>query len=125
MISRSSGTLSLVGSSKGVARCMNNKRAVVGRVRILEQKTSELRRQADNNVGLENDDSLWLSSLEIIGELLNVMQQVVEGWDEISDKMQVACPSCRSLVAVSYETIADAAITCPACGDAFLLANPT
>lgn len=97
-----------------------NRQRVVGRVRDLEQRAKELRQKAGLNWGPDEDDNLWMSSLDIIGELLSMVEQLVVG-----DKMQLACPNCRSVIAVSYDAVADAAVDCPACGATMLLANPT
>lgn len=97
-----------------------NKQMVVGRVRDLGQRAKVLRQQAGLNWSPDDDDNLWMSSLDIIGELLSMVEELVVG-----DKMQLACPNCRSVVAVSYDAVADAAASCPACGATMLLANPT
>lgn len=97
-----------------------NKQMVVGRVRHLGQRAKALRQQAGLNWSSGDDDNLWMSSLDIIGELLSMVEEMVVG-----DKMQLACPNCHSVVAVSYDAVADAAASCPACGATMLLSNPT
>lgn len=98
---------------------------VVGRVRDLEQRTKVLRQQAGSNGSQNDDDTLWMSSLDIIGELLSMVEELVGESENVGDKMQLACPNCRSVVAVSYDAVADAAVDCPACGATMLLTNPT
>ena len=93
------------------------------RVRDLKERTRGLRQQ----VGMERnceDDNLWMSSLDIIGELLNLVEHLAQD-DGDGEKMSLSCPSCHATVAVPYEALVQAVAACPACGVAILLANPT
>lgn len=104
---------------------MSDKQSVQSRVRDLEQKAITLRLKAGANHHLNNDDNLWMSSLDIIGELLDVVQHVVRDRECFSTSMELECPQCHTVVAVSYDAVADTAVGCPACGKEVLLANPT
>ncbi|HHW98468.1 MAG TPA: hypothetical protein GX738_02410 [Firmicutes bacterium] len=105
---------------------MNERNSVVSRLRALEQRALALRQKADANQNRQDeDDNLWMSSLDIIGELLNVVEQLAVDQSNIDEQMRMACPHCRSWVAVSYDAVADAAARCPACGETVLLSNPT
>lgn len=103
---------------------MSNKDGVVKRLRALEQRAKSLRQQADNN-WQQQDDNLWMSSLDIIGELLSVVEQLAGDEQAVGEQMQLACPNCRSVVTVSYDVVAEAAARCPSCGETVLLSNPT
>ncbi len=105
---------------------MSDRKSVVDRLRALEQRTMALRQQAHaSRNGEDDDDTLWMSSLDIIGELLNVVEKLAVDQPNMKDRMDIACPHCRSRVSVSYEAVADAATRCPACGQTVLLSNPT
>lgn len=104
---------------------MNNKDGVMKRLRDLEQRAKFPRQQADNN-WQQQDDNLWMSSLDIIGELLSVVEHLAgDGQAAVGEQMQLACPSCHACVTVSYDVVAEAAVRCPACGETVLLSNPT
>lgn len=103
---------------------MNNRQSVRNRVRDLEVRAQALRQQAGAQGELEHDN-LWMSSLDIIGELLNVVQQLTTDVGKSSEQMRLACPHCHALVGVSYDVVAEAAARCPACGENVLLTNPT
>ncbi|NLW16113.1 MAG: hypothetical protein GX033_00360 [Firmicutes bacterium] len=105
---------------------MNNKNRVVSRLRALEQRAQALRQQANAPQRPRDQDSvLWMSSLDIIGELLSVVEQLAADRINVGEEMPFACPHCHSSVAVPYEAVTQAAARCPACGETVLLANPT
>ena len=77
----------------------------------------------------EDDDStLWMSSLDIIDELLNEMtEQIPTAAHEHLPVLPTAtrCPNCQAAVVLTPETALAAAAVCASCGQSILLANPT
>ncbi len=122
---------------------MVNNHIVVARVRRLEQRANELRSKIGSQPTIATDATLWMSSLDIIGELLNVVQDMIGAQDVGAskgavtnsivqtqsafdyEKMELACPDCHAVVDVAFDAIADAATACPVCGANILLSNPT
>ncbi len=113
----------------------------VNHLRELARRAEELRRavklQPDPTI---DDDVLWSSSLDILGELVNVVEGVVMRQQELlqltrdgspygavarAGSTEMECPYCQQLVTVSDKAVADGATVCPRCGAQMLLANPT
>ena len=87
---------------------------VTQRLQQLEQRADELRQLAKTQVNTDANDVLWMSSLDIIGELLSVVQQLLQKetvsydtsayhtagqeWRQSYDGHHLACPRCHSLI---------------------------
>jgi hypothetical protein len=101
---------------------------VADRLQLLTRKANQLRGRAKQFMS-DEDDTLWMSSLDVIDELLDSMSGLMQDAGvsklESPDAILLFCPHCQSPVNLPFEALAAAAAVCPICGDAILLTNPT
>ena len=99
------------------------------RVELLTRKANLLRGRAKQLTADYDDDTLWMSSLDIIDELLDtvqgLMQQTDDGTAAHPNDVLMLCPHCHTTVNLPFDVVATGAATCPVCGDTILLTNPT
>lgn len=104
-------------------------RYVANRLELLTHKADLLRNRAKQLKDDNEDDTLWMSSLDIIDELLDNMQGLMQQGDDGSmthpADVLLLCPNCHYGVNLPFEEVANAAVICPACGEGILLTNPT
>lgn len=96
------------------------------RLDTLAEQTRLLRSRASQL--MDDDETLWMSSLDIIDELLDTVQGLIRqtGGDPGNPAESVLhCPNCHALVKLPFEAVAQAATVCPRCGADILLTNPT
>lgn len=110
---------------------MNSQDELLLRLELLARKAAGLRSKAlllqagDDD---DDDSTLWMSSLDIIDELLNeITEQIPTAEREHPSVLPTAtrCPNCQATVVLTPETALAAAATCSNCGQSILLANPT
>lgn len=107
---------------------MSSHDELVLRLELLARKTAGLRSKAQQLTSDDDDGTLWMSSLDIIDELLNEITAQIPATDAehaLVPQAATRCPSCQAAVVLTPETALAAAAVCSTCGRAILLANPT
>lgn len=121
---------------------MQNNPEFLDRLEHLSRRASRLRNLARQKVMNADDGPLWMSSLDIMGELLSVVQRMVDeqhqaqlnaqfagfgydGDDEDAGDILMQCPNCHDIVSIAFGAVEEAAAICPHCGSTVLLTNPT
>ncbi len=108
---------------------MSSHDELVLRLELLARKAAGLRSKALLLLADEDDDStLWMSSLDIIDELLNEITEQIPTAEHLHPSVlptATRCPNCQAAVVLTPETALAAAAICSNCGQPILLANPT
>ncbi len=121
---------------------MQNNPEFISRLEQLSRRAARLRSLAKQKVVNAEDGTLWMSSLDIMGELLNVVYKLVDDQqqaqlhsqfasfgdsddDDDTGEILMQCPNCHDIVNISFGAVEEAAATCPHCGTTVLLTNPT
>jgi ribosomal protein S27E len=100
------------------------------RLATLAEKTRLLRSRARQlSSDHDEDDTLWMSSLDIIDELLSTVEGLIHdaGTEDRlhAGSVTMLCPNCHTCFQLTFDAMGSAAATCPVCGDTILLTNPT